>query len=119
MAKKNYPIKESKRRSKAITQIVNVIGKDVWNSLSTGEKNKRIHIIMKEQKKRTKKEREEIKELNRYYKSRYAAWVRYIKRDRCIKYTGLFYSKKIIWLYFISTYTFYVLIYILIYRLWI
>jgi len=49
---------ESKRRSRAITTIIKVVGKDFWHELSIAEKNKRIKIQIAKTKKTTKKERQ-------------------------------------------------------------
>lgn len=49
---------ERKRRSRAITAIIKVVGKDFWHKLSIAEKNKRIKIQIAKTKKITKKERQ-------------------------------------------------------------
>jgi len=65
--------KESRRRSRAITAIIKVIGRDFWNTISTNEKNKRIKKHISETKIKTKLEREEMKKINREYKGAISA----------------------------------------------
>ena len=59
---------ESRRRSRAITAIIKVIGRDFWNRLSISEKNKKIKKQIAQTKIKTKAEREEMKKINREYK---------------------------------------------------
>jgi len=62
---------EGRRRSRAITAIINAIGRDFWNRLSTNEGSKRIKVQIVKTKKITQKGRDFIKNLNKHYKGRY------------------------------------------------
>ena len=69
----NGKTKRNKKRSRAITEIVKVIGREFWESLPISKKNKRIELFLSNEKSETKKGRTSMKDINREYKGLYAA----------------------------------------------